>query len=125
MTPNPRRVSLRDFVPAGRSFSRWRASDLPDDVVFVGRPSRWGNPFKVGEQDPPWCGQIIRPTDHGLEHGPLDRQGAVYHFRLYAIDRLMKEPDWLDELHGMRLACYDPADDGLPCHTDVLLELGA
>lgn len=118
---NPRRVSLRDFVPAGRSFSRWRASDLPEDVVFVGRPSRWGNPYKVGDECP---GDSPNPACRS-GGGPMDRAAVVAHYRVWARYQLAGDPDWLEPLHDKRLACYDPADDGLPCHTDVLLELGA
>jgi hypothetical protein len=27
----------------------WR---MPEGAVYVGRPSRWGNPFKVGDRHP-------------------------------------------------------------------------
>jgi len=109
-------VNLRDF----RDPANPRRFILPPDVVRIDRPSRWGNPFKIGGPDPEWCGQSIVLTIKGIERGPLDRGGAIYHFRLYAVDRLSREPDWLEPLRGNRLACWCAP---LPCHGDVIAEL--
>lgn len=102
----------------------WR---MPEGAVYVGRPSRWGNPYSVGDPDPEWCGQSIALTTRGIEARPLDAQGTTYHFRLYAIDRLGREPDWLEPLRGRDLACWCPLTDDqgnrVPCHADVLLDL--
>lgn len=77
----------------------WKA---PEGAVYVGRPSKWGNPFKVD-------------ADH-------DAAAAVRDFRAYATGRLQNMFGYpLRELRGKDLMCWCPLDQ--PCHADVLLEL--
>lgn len=94
---------------------------MPEGAVYVGRPTVWGNPFRPSSKDLMWCGHSIVFTDTGIEDGPMGADGAVYHFRLVALDRMMREPDWVTPLRGKDLACWCPLDR--PCHADVLLEL--
>lgn len=77
---------------------------MPENTVYVGRPSKWGNPFVVGA-----------PCLFGVR---LDRRDAVEHFRRITIDGIDK--DQLAELRGKDLACWCALDQ--PCHADVLLE---
>ncbi|MGH3499770.1 MAG: DUF4326 domain-containing protein [Nocardioidaceae bacterium] len=81
---------------------RHKGGRKPDDVVYVGRPSRWGNPFPV--------------KTHG-------RDEAI---RLYR-DWLQSRPDLIDaargELAGKDLACWCPPDEA--CHGDILLRVAA
>ena len=79
----------------------WR---MPPNTVYVGRPTKWGNPFKV--------------------YGDLDWQGAVDSFRMNLEEGLETGTIGLDFLTGLRgknLACFCSLDH--PCHADVLLEL--
>jgi hypothetical protein len=76
----------------------WRM--LPN-TVYVGRPSRWANPFRIGFDG--------------------DRETVVRKFREYAMERLKQESDWLEPLRGKDLACWCPLDKA--CHADVLIEL--
>ena len=77
---------------------RTKGWKMPEGAVYVGRPSKWGNHHRVGDNDP-------------LDDLPMDRAAAVYHFWRY-IERL----DWtmLDEcrteLRGKDLACWCPLD---------------
>lgn len=82
----------------------WRK---PEGAVYVGRPSKWGNPFRVGAPHP--------------KHGwPMSAQEAVGAFRnLFLGSADLTE--CLEELRGRDLACWCPV--GRPCHADVLLEL--
>ena len=73
---------------------------LPSNTVRIGRPSIWGNPWNI--------------TDRRT------RRSTIALFRTYAIDRLRREPNWLEPLRDKNLACYCAP---LPCHGDVLLEL--
>ena len=88
----------------------WR---MPEGVVYVGRPTKWGNPFRVGE---PY--RLTTRPDVGRVVG--SRQEAVNLFRDIA-----RTPEELAEiraeLRGRDLACWCPLDQ--PCHADVLLEL--
>ena len=64
-------------------------------IVYVGRPSKWGNPFKVEDS----------------------RQEAVDRFAEYLAAANLD----LAVLKGKNLACWCPLDQ--PCHADVLLKL--
>lgn len=82
--------------------SRAKGWRMPAGSVFVGRPSKWGNPYKVGTP--------AAPTP----------EAAVALFR----DYLARQPDLSDaardELKGKALVCW--CRPGQPCHADVLLE---
>ncbi len=81
---------------------------IPPDAIYIGRPSKWGNPFKVN--DP------LMPS--GLTR--LQRQQKVVdEYRQY----IMNNPELLaqlPELKGKDLVCFCKP---LPCHGDILLEL--
>ncbi len=67
--------------------------------VYIGRPSKWGNPFNVGED------------------GSREEVIASYLEYILGNDELM---DALPELRGKRLGCWcTPA----PCHGDILVKL--
>lgn len=79
----------------------WR---MPPNTVSVARPSKFGNPHRVGYC--PVC---------GITH---TQEEAVEEFRA-----MLKDIIWSDEftkLKGKNLACFCPV--GEPCHADVLLE---
>jgi hypothetical protein len=118
---------------------------MPEGAVYVGRGSKWGNPFVVGKT------QVRMPALDGREwehEGRLhkisgeknfyctgtDAHGmpvGVWHqiedatleqcielFRDYIKWSRGVDPAWLA---GKDLACWCPLDK--PCHADVLLEL--
>jgi len=70
----------------------------PPDAVYIGRPSKWGNPFKIGPDG--------------------TREDVIEKFREWILVSTLM--DDLHELHGKDLVCYCAP---LPCHGDVLLEL--
>lgn len=104
-------VSLRAFAVVGRGRGR---IVLPPDVVRVDRPSPWGNPYRIGRWDVEEDG---RPRSV-----VVDRDLALELFRGHAVQRLAADPLWLRPLNGKRLACWCAP---LPCHADILVELGA
>lgn len=67
--------------------------------VFIGRPSKWGNPFKIGIDGS--RGEVVEKYEEWIRSKP----------------ELLKA---LPELKGKRLGCYCKP---LPCHGDVLLKL--
>src|SRR5690349_24082268 len=85
--------------------SRKRGWRMPANAVYVGRPSKWGNPFKISEMNEP---------------GTDRRENAVLAFRVHVLNR---HAEIRRELHGKNLVCWCPLDQ--PCHADVLLELAA
>lgn len=83
----PMRAQVTWRKPGGRK---------PDNTVSVARPSRWGNPFKIGD------------------HGVPDAATAVALF-----ETLKGQIEGIEQLRGKNLACYCHPDQ--PCHADVLL----
>jgi len=81
------------------------------ETKYVGRPSKWGNPFKIGERSPHNY-NVTLDTEHCME---LYKQ----------IIESKKEQgileDFISELKGKNLSCWCPLD--WECHADVLLEL--
>lgn len=94
----------------------WR---MPDGVVYVGRPTRWGNPFEIG-RDVTRQEALDRYVVHLASYfGWVEREIAKAFHPLPV--RSTEFRDWLAPLVGKDLACWCPLD--LPCHADVLLEL--
>lgn len=75
----------------------------PTDAVYVGRPSKWGNPFTIGPNHD--RAEVIRAFRDWLNNTPVGR-------RLCAEARA--------ELRGKHLVCWCAP---LPCHADLLLEI--
>ena len=108
----------------------WR---MPEGAVYVGRPTKWGNPYggwylrfhfgvemAIALYDYMARG-MWNPT---LLHGHSDIcVNQAYLDNQKWIGRLGGHPKELiaSELRGKDLACWCPLDQ--PCHADVLLEL--
>lgn len=100
----PRRIQL----------SRKKSWRMPPNTVKVARPSKWGNPWYIGQ---------VLHTLSGPEQGReviVDRQKAVELYRDLANVPSVKE-QIRDELRGRNLACFCKIGD--LCHADVLLEV--
>lgn len=89
-------------ITAGRFQIRNYLDPNPPNGRRVTRPSRWGNPFRVGVE-------------------AADATQAVAMFR----DHLHRHPELVErarrELAGFDLGCTCPLDQ--PCHADVWLEV--
>ena len=88
---------------------------MPEGAVYVGRPSRWGNRWRVDE---PLGRELLWDAPLVVEMFRIE-----YEANLSDPDAQMRQA-WrnaLDELRGRDLACWCPLDQ--PCHADVLLEL--
>jgi hypothetical protein len=94
----PKRIQMSRQHP-------WRAEN--PDAVVVARPSKWGNPVRVGDR---WCGIPIQTS-----------QDAVSAFRSLMDANPTYAAEAALELRGRDLACWCPLDR--PCHADVLIEL--
>ena len=98
----------------------WR---MPENTIYVGRGSQWGNPYKpgAGVDRMPWL-------PDGAE---LTLEECVEYFREMSIGGgpHLQADEWLTSnvggirglLAGKNLACWCPLDK--PCHADVLLEI--
>ena len=86
----PRRIQRRRT-------EEWR---MPEGAVFVGRPSKWGNPHREGTWE-----ELVDNYRRDLEAGEL---------------RFTRE-DVVRELRGKDLCCWCTLDH--VCHADVLLAI--
>ena len=87
-------------MPSRVQVKRTKGFRLPANTVYVGRPTKWGNPFRPGPD--------------------LARAQMVSKYRAY----LRRNPELmkaLPELRGKNLACWCKPGD--PCHADILLKL--
>lgn len=78
----------------------WR---MPLGAVYVGRPSRFANPFKIDGLAVP------------------DAAAAVTAFRAYLTAQPALVASIKSDIKGKDLACWCP--ENTPCHGDVLLEI--
>jgi hypothetical protein len=95
-------------MPKRVQLSRRKGYRRPDGVVYVGRPSKWGNPHRIGEDDngtPHTPETAVAAYRYGLVEGYLD----------VTVEAVRKH------LRGKDLGCW--CELGAPCHADVLLEI--
>lgn len=84
-----------------RRVKGWR---MPEGAIYVGRGSKYGNPYTVAEYGRERAIELYTAyLERMREHTP----------QLYKAD--------MDALRGKDLACW--CKEGDPCHADVLLEL--
>lgn len=103
----------------------WRK---PEGAVYVGRGSRWGNPYRVvREGGYAWVegSSWVEPVPKHIvyvghsENAQYVQQEAVDRYRAWIASEDSRE--LRRELAGRDLMCWCPIDQ--PCHADVLLEL--
>lgn len=93
----------------------------PAKTKYVGRPTQWGNLFRVGS---------LLPVDGTFVEAVLDdkplfqvvtNEQAIELYGQWLDLMLEREPDFLDPLRDMDfLMCWCPL--GTACHVDVILE---
>jgi hypothetical protein len=127
MTSMPKRIQR----------SRARGWRMPEGAVYVGRPTKWGNPFRSYAPDE--AVRLYRTAVMGAMPiafaAGLVRHVSIIELANARIETLSSLP--LAELRGRDLACWcglcDRHKDGKPlgvqcpdcrpCHADVLIEL--
>lgn len=104
---------------------RTKGWKMPNNTIYVGRPTKWGNPFKVREvvdKESPLFPYIEIPGGaRGFQNIKIyNKQAVVNSYDAW----LCEQPSLMfstKELKGKNLACFCPLDE--PCHADVLLEV--
>lgn len=111
--------------------TRQKGYRMPEGAVYVGRPTKWGNPFLLG----PVAASFPSLTEEEVARFVVnDFRFLVDHGRasVPVTDRLsgpgvtVTYPSVAEiraELRGKDLACWCPLSS--PCHADVLIELAA
>ena len=87
-------------MPQRLQMRRTRGWRKPPEAVYVGRPTKWGNPFRVDA---------------------LGRVEAVRRFRALLEADASLQAQAAAELRGRDLLCWCPM--GEPCHADVLIDV--
>ena len=100
-------------APHRVQLSRKRGWKMPPNTVSVARPTKWGNPFRIGAT------YHRGPSFSGRDDIVRDAADAVRLFRGWVFN--LRSAEDVAELRGKNLACWCPLDQ--PCHADVLLEL--
>lgn len=124
------------MMPTRIQRKRTKGWKMPPNTVYVGRPSKWGNPFR----DSPVGGRelsvaLYRDMVRGIWNPTLmlyasdSEVATVYQVRQRWFERIGRHPTevaWA-ELKGKTLCCWCPLvdrnGDRVPCHADILLEL--
>lgn len=78
--------------------------------IYIGRGSPWGNPYS-------------HLAKSAAQYRVATRDEAIERFREYALERLQREPEWLEPLRSQPerdLGCWCAPK---ACHGDALLEL--
>lgn len=91
----------------------------PAYMKIVYRPTRWGNPYKIGSTA--WRPRADGTWDKGPNLDPLTREHAIACFRWSVQNDPHEVAEIRRELAGYDLACSCKLD--VPCHGDVLLEI--
>lgn len=114
MTPSftqPRRLqcatpSAFSIQPARIQYIRGQRMRSPNGLscAYVGRPTAFGNPYKVGQAN------------------TLTRAEAVDAYSKFIRSRPHLMTQVRAKLRGKNLACWCPCD-GQPCHADILLAI--
>ena len=80
-------------------FNSRRITEEVNGSIYIGRPSKWGNPFEIGKDG--------------------TREEVIEKFKEYLLqnDELMAS---LEELRGKNLLCWCAPK---ACHGDILIEL--
>lgn len=108
------------MMPERIQLSRRKGWRKPEGTVVVSRPSKWGNPYRIGEVGwNPWIPESAATAEDVVLQYWLDFQGDGLWWE--AGDRYLTAEDVRLELGGANLGCWCRLDQ--PCHVDVLLEL--
>jgi len=83
-----------------RVWNKRGATAIPAEAVYIGRPGRWGNPFRIGRDG--------------------DRAAVVAKYRAWVFKRPELLASIREHLRGKDLVCWCAPE---ACHGDVLLEI--
>lgn len=137
--PGIAEIPMLNAVPVRIQRSRQRKQVSPNGlpIVYVGRPSMWGNPFKlVGDMiyvDASHRRKILSPWVLFMDGGGHTVDEVVKIFRSMMMDlnawpveeaiykRFQLMRDRIKDLEAKNLSCWCPLD--CRCHADILLEI--
>jgi hypothetical protein len=80
--------------------SRVKGWKMPENTVYVGRPTKFGNPYSIS---------YVLQT----------REAVLKAYEEWLKSKIDFDPHFLDELKGKNLACWCTLNQ--KCHADILL----
>lgn len=98
-------------------------------IVYVGRPTKWGNPFRVVGEDGHW---FVVDDDNGEPLVNFDNKKdaiacCVENYKEYISHEHNSGIKNIADLIGKNLSCWcamvDKNNEKMLCHADILLEL--
>jgi len=107
-----------------KGFNLQKASRSGLPVKYVGRPTKWGNPFRVEDLGAKEAVKRYKECilNNAMCYYFFDEIEASIQF-----DRFKWMAENLEQLRGLDLACFcslvNKKEEYTPCHADILLEL--
>ncbi len=110
---------------------RTKGWKMPENCIYVGRPTKWGNPVKlVGDIIYIHAGYRRKGLDPWVFYNVGDKFDIIHLYSLILLGLPFVDKDlqyWsdkfkendLNELKNKNLACFCPI--GEPCHADILI----
>ena len=96
---------------------------MPENTVYVGRPTKWGNPFRV-EEDSAGVFAVVSDDDFVL-YSSFNKKDCLNVCLENYKEHISHEHNLgiinIENLKGKNLACF--CKEGEPCHADILLKL--
>lgn len=109
---------------------RVKGYKTPENTKYVGRPTKFGNPFRLTKDGYVQAYSTNRNVfDKWIMwsiNGGFEQKDIVELYEIWIKGNLQKEhpylptPPKLDELKGKNLSCFCSLN--VPCHVDILLE---
>lgn len=107
---------------------------MPAGCVYVGRPTKYGNPFRpysrctiqtprIREAGTSAFRSMFSDSGDAFDVETRSIQDCLIWYRWWASIAAYDDPQWLAPLYRQDLCCWCPLDR--PCHADILLELAA
>lgn len=100
----------------------WR---MPEGALYVGRPTKWGNPFRPVLVDGEWQieddNTVRYDSWDGTKRSAIERCRSMFWSLHVGFWDEAEVAAFVAPLRGHDLACWCDLD--APCHADVLLEL--
>jgi len=100
------------MIPKRIQRKRTKGWKMPPNTVYVGRPTQWGNPYRVAKTAPQ-VGEFETASEAVAAYGAYIRANLACSTERFRLP--------ITKLRGKNLACFCPLDQ--PCHADVLLQI--
>ena len=112
---------------------RIKGYKMPKNTIYVGRPTKWRNPFKVGKCTNAWGKAFIaiqlgktpdgikKVYKSGVFDKPVTLKQSIQWYRMWLKFQIEVKNLNVKDLRGKNLACW--CKPGESCHADILLKL--